>query len=160
MSRFQTLSDGVAHECNDRVTELVTEPVIRTTDAAVKRPNAKILAIQNYFGVSEQCAAYLYYRRKRGTPWKTSSDPKYLEWSVQLQNAIIWLDTVSGFKWSSLEFGFEDIQFMKYNIEVRLMPKTPSILNNSDGFTLVNNKHRNTKMLNRMGLLPKSYIAK
>ncbi len=156
MSRFQTLSDdGYINTFND-----TCDVIINTSKPKHDPYKTKLLAVQTFFGVSGECAAYLYYRRKRGFPWKLPGDNKYLEWTIQLQNAIILLDTINGFKWSCLEFGFEDIQFMKYNIDVRLMPKTPSILKNDDEFKVVVNKHNNTKLLNKMGLLPKSYIMK
>jgi hypothetical protein len=129
----------------------------------------KIKIIQEYFGVSEICAIYLYHRRKRGAPWHKPSNQKYLEWSIQLQNAIIYLDTIVGFDWHSLEFGFEEIQFTKNGIDINKMEnkivvlsETPKTFFNNepdkDGFIKVNKHKINiTKQLNKMGLLPRSY---
>lgn len=129
----------------------------------------KIKIIQDYFGVSEICAIYLYHRRRRGVPWHKFSDPKYLEWSIQLQNAIIYLDTIAGFDWHSLEFGFEEIQFTKNGIDVNQMDKKITVLAensnvflqnepDTDGFVKVGRQRINiTRELNKMGLLPRSY---
>jgi len=125
----------------------------------------RINAIEQYFGVSNICAIYLYHRRRRGIPWKNRGDPKYLEWNMQLQNAIISLDTIIGFDWPSLEFGLEEIAFLKNNININSMPTKPVIIdadaNSSDidGFTKVMYSKKDiAKELNKMGLLPKKYI--
>jgi hypothetical protein len=129
----------------------------------------KIKIIQEYFGVSEICAIYIYHRRRRGAPWYKPSNQKYLEWNIQLQNAIIYLDTIVGFDWYSLEFGFEEIQFAKNGIDINKMENKIIVLSETsktffdnepdkDGFTLVNKYKINiTKELNKMGLLPRSY---
>jgi hypothetical protein len=131
----------------------------------------KIKIIQEYFGVSEMCAIYLYHRRRRGVPWHKPDDPKYLEWTIELQNAILHLDTIPGFDWRSLEFGYEEIQFMRNNIYLNNMSSKISVLSvtsnvfmestDNDGFkTVRKNKVNITKELNRMGLLPRSYCIK
>ena len=130
----------------------------------------RIDAIEQFFGVSNICAIYLYHRRRRGVPWKTQGDPKYLEWNMQMQNSIIFLDTIIGFDWLSLEFGFEEIQFVKNNIYISKMSTKPIVIGSrnenqvrtedSDGFTKVSNSKKDiTKELNKMGLLPKKYIV-
>ena len=129
----------------------------------------KIKIICEYFGVSELCAAYLYHRRRRGTPWYKPGDPKYLEWTIRLQNAIIYMDTIAGFDWRSMEFGYEEIQFIKNNIDVNDMPDTITVLSEStsiylknipdkDGFIRVARPKINiTQELNKMGLIPRIY---
>ncbi len=129
----------------------------------------KIKMIEQYFGVSHICAMYIFHRRRKGFPWKTKSDPKYLDWNMQLQNAIIYLDTIVGFDWENLEFGFEEIQFIKNNIDVNSMPKCPVVLKggeknirntDKDGFTKVSSKINIAKELNKMGLLLKKNIRR
>jgi hypothetical protein len=129
----------------------------------------KIKIIQEYFGVSEICAIYLYHRRRRGVPWHKPNDKKYLEWSIQLQNAIIYLDTIVGFDWHSLEFGFEEIQFTKHGIDLNKIDKKIMVLSETSDIFLMNNPDKDgfikvsknkiniTKQLNKMGLLPRSY---
>lgn len=131
----------------------------------------KIKIIQEYFGISELCAIYLYHRRRRGIPWHKPSDPKYLEWSIQLQNAIICLDTITGFDWRGLEFGYEEIQFIKNNIDISKMPESIVVLSevpnlymknspDKDGFIKVEyNKINITRELNKMGFIPRNYCT-
>lgn len=131
----------------------------------------KIKLIQEYFGVSELCAIYLYHRRRRGIPWHKPSDAKYLEWSIQLQNAIIYLDTITGFDWRGLEFGYEEIQFIKNNIDLTRMPDTIIVLSeinniylrntpDKDGFIKVERTKVNiTREINKMGLIPRNYCS-
>lgn len=131
----------------------------------------KINIIQEYFGVSKMCAIYLYHRRRRGIPWCNINSSKYLEWSIQLQNALIHLDQVPDMDWRSLEFGYESIQFIKHNIDIHKMTKKIMILSDNpsiyytkpesadtDGFIPAYKKKINiTIELNKMGLLPRSY---
>jgi hypothetical protein len=171
---FAILSDDYVEENKLFEQNLIeTEPSkdIKPASAKNKTPSYedKIKIIQKYFGVSEICAIYLYHRRRRGVPWHNPSDPKYLEWSIPLQNALIYLDTIPGFDWHGLEFGYEEIQFIKNNIDVNKMSIDITVLSETsnkflqdhfdpDGFTTVNHSKINiTKELNRMGLLPRSY---
>jgi hypothetical protein len=129
----------------------------------------RIGLIQEYFGVSELCAIYLYHRRRRGVPWHKPSDPKYLDWSIAFQNALICLDTITGFDWRSLEFGYEEIQFVKNNIDLAKMPEQVIVLSevqniymrnipDKDGFIKVEHSKINiTRELNKMGLIPRTY---
>lgn len=129
----------------------------------------RITIIREYFGVSEMCAIYLYHRRRRGAPWYKPGDSKYLEWTTKLQNAIIYLDTIAGFDWRGLEFGYEELQFVKNNIDVHTMPSDIFVLAESqqiylknnpdkDGFIKVEHSKINiTKELNKMGLIPRMY---
>jgi hypothetical protein len=131
----------------------------------------KVKIICEYFGVSELCASYLYHRRRRGIPWYKPGDPKYLEWTIQLQNAIIYMDTIAGFDWRSMEFGYEEIQFIKHNIDITEMPDTITVLSESnmiylkknpdkDGFIRVERGKINiTRELNKMGLIPRIYCS-
>lgn len=134
----------------------------------------KLKIIQDYFGVSKMCAIYLYHRRRRGLPWHNHTDPKYLEWTIQLQNALIHLDSIPTVDWRSLEFGYEEVQLGKHNISMSTMPKKIMVNNHSnkiyykknngsepDGFIPVKSTKINiTSELNRMGLIPRSYCNK
>lgn len=66
--------------------------------------NEKIKAIGSYFGVSGVCAKYMFHRRRRGYPYTKNNDPKYLEWTPQLQNGFLKADLVENFDWSKLMF--------------------------------------------------------
>jgi hypothetical protein len=130
----------------------------------------RIEIIRDYFGVSEMCAIYLYHRRRRGVPWYKPGEPKYLEWSIQLQNAILHLDTIHAFDWHGLEFGYEEIHFTKNNIDLNSMSTEVSVLSepshiyseniDKDGFIPVGKHKINiTRELNKMGLIPRAYCV-
>ena len=146
------------------------DPIKKNTAGYKISYEKKIEIIREYFGVSEMCAIYLYHRRRRGVPWYKPGDIKYLEWSIQLQNAILHLDTVHAFDWRGLEFGYEEIQFIKNNIDLNYMSSDISVLTESsniysenkdkDGFIKVGkNKINITRELNKMGLIPRAYCT-
>jgi hypothetical protein len=76
--------------------------------------NNKINAISSYFGVSFNAAKYMYNRRQRGFPYKHETDMLFLEWSIQLQNALVKADKISGFNWDELNFD-NDINILNAN---------------------------------------------
>ena len=76
--------------------------------------NNKINAISSYFGVSFNAAKYMYNRRQRGFPYKHETDMLFLEWSIQLQNALVKADKISGFNWDDLNFD-NDINILNTN---------------------------------------------
>lgn len=129
----------------------------------------KINLISSYFGISEICAKYLFHRRYRGFPFHKKNDPKFLAWSITLQNAIILLDTLVGFDWETLEFGYEELVFNKYDINIenieddpiRLVEEVQHNINSqvelsSSEWQEISNNHT-VYELTKMGLLPKSY---
>lgn len=73
-----------------------------------------IEAIREYFGVSEQCANYLYYRAFRS---KQKND-KYLKWDVKVQNALVKLDKYAGVMWNNVKFGEENKTLVEYMINL------------------------------------------
>jgi len=83
----------------------------------------RIKIISDYFNVSSDCAVFMYYRRKRGYPWKRSTDIKYLHWNIQLQNALIKLDMIIDFNWKLLEFGNEYEELERHGIDIYNQPK-------------------------------------
>jgi hypothetical protein len=145
-----------------------------------------IQTISSYFGISEDAARYIYHRRRRGFPYKKETDPYFLKWCVQLQNALIKADMLDNFNWTDLKFG-EDVDVLLANgIKVDAQPthiqinkikqihqmsrkKTSSNrINNrerfieekdADGWTVVtNNKTFLVKLhiLRKIGLLPQT----
>lgn len=119
----------------------------------------KIKLISEYFGVSETCAKYLFHRRYRGYPFHKKNDSKYLAWSITLQNAIIILDTLVGFDWNTLEFGYEELVFNKYDINIEDIDDDPIRLveeTENTEWQEISNTHIIYE-LTKMGLLPKSY---
>jgi hypothetical protein len=113
--------------------------------------------------VTHECAEYIYYRRKKGIPWKSRGDEKYLEWSMQLQNGLIELGKTYGVDWSAIEFDKENEAFEKYGISM-VKQKTAPIYNvnyiysDVSGYTKILPKNwKPEKELNRMGLLPRRY---
>ena len=82
-----------------------------------------IQTISSYFGISEDAAKYIYHRRRRGFPYKKETDPYFLKWCVQLQNALIKADMLDNFNWTDLKFG-EDVDVLLSNgIKVDAQPK-------------------------------------
>ena len=59
---------------------------------AVVTLEERLTAIQNKFGVSKECANYLYYR----SFYSKKKDNRYLPWDVKLQNALIKADRCIG----------------------------------------------------------------
>lgn len=75
---------------------------------------SSIIAIQEYFGVSESCANYLYYRAFRSK----RRDSKYLKWDIKLQNALVKLDKSIGLIWANVKFGEEKTILAEYMIDL------------------------------------------
>lgn len=112
----------------------------------------KIQAICEYFNVSSDAAKYIYHRRRRGKPFKTETDPNYLEWSNQLHNACICADKLEQFCWDDLIFGQEAELFNTHQISIETQDReikcsTDKTLDTADddGWTVVNNKPKSNK---------------
>jgi len=111
--------------------------------------------IRNYYGVSEQCASYLFHRALRSK----KKSHKYMTWYLQLQNAIVTLDKHPDINWKNITFGKEYFILKKYNINISEMSKEISFkwvenYTPDDDWTLVTNK-KNNKIYNitEVGLL-------
>ena len=130
---FDILRDDFVNDAdtNESSKNLAIMPVNKSPSVYKLSYEKRIEIIREYFGVSEMCAIYLYHRRRRGVPWYKLGEPKYLEWSIQFQNAILHLDTVHAFDWRGLEFGYEEIQFIKNNIDLNSMSSEISVLSES-----------------------------
>ena len=141
--------------------------------------NNKINAISSYFGVSFNAAKYMYNRRQRGFPYKHETDMLFLEWSIQLQNALVKADKISGFNWDDLNFD-NDINILNtnnikvndqplkihinkinnyaYNFNENNMNGESNENNMNEGWTVVtNNKEQmiRRQILKQIGFLPK-----
>ena len=64
-----------------------------------------IKAISGHFGVSEPCAKYLYHRALRSKC--KHDDPKYMQYTVKLQNALVLADKCLGIEWHVVLFDTE-----------------------------------------------------
>ena len=139
-----------------------------------------IQTISSYFGISEAAAKYIFHRRRRGFPYKKEGSSNYLEWSMQLQNALIKADQIAVFDWNALKFDDELKTLMQNGIYVDSQPKTAQVNkikqtqnlrllqkcnngreiqedDNTDGWTVVtSNKTQLVKrhVLRKLGLLP------
>lgn len=82
--------------------------------------NNSINAIKDYFGISNDCATYLYHRAFRSR----RRDDKHMDWNIQLQNAIIKADKCMGLDWSKVHFGAEEKEFANHGIIVNEMDST------------------------------------
>lgn len=78
----------------------------------------RLIAIQNRFGVSKECASYLYYR----SFYSKKKDVRYLPWHIKLQNALVKADHCIGLEWEKITFGNEEEQLLEYGINVEDMP--------------------------------------
>jgi len=131
----------------------------------------KIYVIMNYFGISNNAAKYMYYRRKRGNPWRRPDNSKFLDWNVKIQNALINADIKKKFNWDTLQFGNEEYQLSKYNIDINIQPNLPLTLSDfhnqedDDGWKTVSYKKKkqtniknysNEKILQNIGFITKS----
>jgi hypothetical protein len=76
--------------------------------------------IENYFGVSYQCAQYIYHRALRSK----RQDSNFLEWDVKLQNAIVKADKCLGIVWEKIIFGKEESELKQHGILLEDMPNT------------------------------------
>ena len=73
---------------------------------------ACIDSISKYFGVTNDCASYLYHRSFRSK----RKDDKYLDWNIKLQNAIVKVDKCMGIDWTNVYFGIEEKEFSNHGI--------------------------------------------
>jgi hypothetical protein len=89
-----------------------------TDEDRKERYKKRIQVIKDYYGVSDEAAVYIYFRRKRSYPWKKKSDPKYLFWNAKLQNALIEADSIVGFDWMAMQYGKEEETLLKYGIDI------------------------------------------
>jgi hypothetical protein len=124
-----------------------------------KLHDCRIKALVDYFGISDTAAEYIYFRRKRGFPWKKKDDPKYIEWSDKLLNALREADKIFGFDWSGLTFGNEDRYLENYGIIVDDMDDGILCLNNDfQEWTIATNKKKATNLLKKIGIIPKKKL--
>lgn len=61
-----------------------------------------IQAIQEYFGIKNNTALYIYYRYLRSK--RKYTDSKYLPYTLQFQNALVYADKTLGIDWINLKF--------------------------------------------------------
>jgi hypothetical protein len=128
--------------------------------------NDKIKTIMGYFGVSKQAAKYIFHRRRRGFPWKKSGDVNYLQWSIQIQNALVLAGSLKEFKWDVLKFNDEIQTLLDHDIIIADQPesiqinKTDSFKDESfdDGWTVVKKRKPllvQKHILKDIGLIPR-----
>jgi hypothetical protein len=109
-------------------------------------------AIMTYFNVSNHAAIYMYYRRRRGFPWRRKTDSKFLKWDIKIQNAIVIADICNEFDWYALQFGREKEQLLTHGILIDNQPNFPITLHktnphnicDADGWIAVSNKKKKT----------------
>ena len=79
-----------------------------------KKYNDNLDLIKEYYGVSNECAEYLFYRSYRSK----CKGLKFLKWNIKLQNAIVKADKCIGINWNNLIFGQEENDLCVYGIDV------------------------------------------
>lgn len=123
-----------------------------------------ISVIMKYFNVSQSAAIFIYHRKRRGFPFKKKGDPKFLEWTLRLQNALVKADECIGWDWEELRFGDEEKTLAQHEIFLDKQSDKKVFQNNpnseeDDGWTTVKNdkkiKHYQTKTLQILGLVPR-----
>ncbi len=82
--------------------------------------NKSIAELQTYFGISHICAQYIYHRALRSR----RTDEKYLQWTVQLQNALVKADKCLGINWNKVFFGYETQNLLTHGINIDDMNDT------------------------------------
>ena len=112
----------------------------------------RIKSISEYLGVSKEASLYIYLRKKRSM--KKKSDPKYLRWSIQLQNALVKADKCIGFNWKNLQFGQEENELIKHGIAIGVDMENP-ILNEEKSEWIMdkNMQSQYTQTLKIMGFM-------
>lgn len=75
-----------------------------------------IRSISEYFGISEICAKYIYHRALRSK--RKCDDPKYIPYSVKLQNSLVLADKCLGIDWEKILFGKEDEMLLTHGIVI------------------------------------------
>ena len=88
------------------------------TSSGALRYKTKIHAICSYFDISQHAAKYIYHRRRRGEPFKNPESVGYIEWTVELQNALVKADELLDFKWRDLVFGDEEKLLSEHKIAI------------------------------------------
>jgi hypothetical protein len=129
--------------------------------------NEKINAICVYFNISKDTARYIYHRRRRGFPCKRIDDPKFLRWSIPIQNAFVKSDVLNTIYWNDVSFD-NDLKILndagivvdETNTDVYINEinyKQIEVENKDDGWTIVTSKKTHSgqkQLLQTMGFLP------
>lgn len=108
--------------------------------------------IQEKYGVSKQCASYLYYRALRSK----RKDDKYMDFNVKLQNALVKLDKCLGVEWSKILFDKEIEQLKGFGIFIDEQETEPFSWKETvaDEWTVVSNKKKSSmSSLSKIGLV-------
>jgi hypothetical protein len=134
---------------------------------------ACVINIMNFFGISQEAATFLYHRKRRSYPFKKRSDPKFLEWTLSLQNALIKADKCVDWDWDALKFGLEEQILLQHDIWIEAQSNTKIFKNvkkekekekekeNDEGWTIVKDakkiKQHQNKSLKMLGFIPKLF---
>jgi len=112
---------------------------------ATDRYSATINEIQQYFGISSDCAKYLFHRALRCR----KKDDTFLEWSLALQNAIVKADKCLGINWDTIIFGQEEELLAVHGIHLKEMTKSvfrwSEVLDDSNEWKVVTKKKKKMK---------------
>ena len=129
----------------------------------------RLSIIMSFLGISKSAATFIYHRKRRGYPFKKKGDSKYLEWTLQLQNALVKADECIGWDWDEIRFGDEAKTLSKYDIILNEQSSKETFKNekpedDNDGWTVVKNtkkiKHRQMRSLQIMRFLPRPQEAR
>ena len=84
--------------------------------------NDKLDMISQFFGVSFNCAKYMFHRRKKGVPFNKKDNTNYLHWNIIIQNLIVFSD-LKNIDFKNIKFNIDIEQLKKYididNISVK-----------------------------------------
>lgn len=81
-----------------------------------------IKSISDYFNVTGACAKYIFHRALRSK--RPVDDPKYLEFSVKLQNALVRADRRLDINWDQIQFNKEQEYLTAHGIIIDEQPDT------------------------------------
>jgi hypothetical protein len=124
----------------------------------------RLALITDFFGISHAAAKFLYHRKRQGFPCKKRGDPKFLAWSLSLQNALVKADECVDWEWDDLKFGSEEKALTQSDISLEDQSDTVVFKHEKketsyDGWTMVKDskkiKQQQTKALQIMGFIPK-----
>lgn len=90
------------------------------TERMLRSYNNNLNTVAKYYGVTKECAKYMYHRAAKST----RKDSTYLHWGLQLQNALVKADRCDNIRWKDIEFGKEQEQLLAHGISVDDMENT------------------------------------
>jgi hypothetical protein len=153
---------------NKNIYKNVNRQVTETKYARHVLYEERITIIMDFLGISQEAAAFIYHRKRYGSPFKKSDDPKYMEWTLRLQNALVKADECVDWDWDEIKFGLEEQALIQNGIMIEdqsdtnifKLEKKGKRESNSDGEWIIVKdirkiRQKQNKILQIMGFIQK-----